>query len=107
MPHFGFALLLQPVFLELLRIYGLVGTLRVLRPALAALRTIAPFAATAASAAPAASAPALLFAFGERRALSVLLVLRPALLLRLLGARRPLVRPAFSLRAFALRTLGL
>jgi hypothetical protein len=101
----GFALLLQPVFFELLCIDGLVGTLRVLRPSSA----IAPVA-TATAAAPAAStAPTalLFFAFLLRRPLPVLLTLRAALLLRLLGARRTLVRPALALRPVAVRALGL
>jgi hypothetical protein len=67
--HLGFALLLQPVLLELLRVDRLVGTLRVLGTALtalalralAAIRTIAPVTATPTTAA--APAALLLFAF--------------------------------------------
>jgi hypothetical protein len=68
--HLGFALLLQPVLFELLRVDRLVGTLRVLGTALAAfalravaaIRTTAPVAA-AASATAAAPAALLLLAF--------------------------------------------
>jgi hypothetical protein len=112
---FSLALHLQAVFLQLLRIYGLLRValvrLRVLRPALAAIWTIAPVAAATAAAAAIAPPAARFFTVRTRRAIAVfrprvlaLLHGRPGLLRR---AGRALVRAAFSLWAFSLWALAL
>jgi len=113
--HFRFALLLQPVLLELLRVDGLVRALHVLRTLLRvraplALRPIAAFAlraittvsAATAAAAAIAAPPAMFFAFLLRRTLAVLLALRSAGLLLLGRARRTLIGPALALRAVSI-----
>lgn len=110
--HLRFALLLEAVFLQLLRVHGLVRALHVLlllRTALAAfaVRTIAPVAATTAPSAATAIAASttVLFAFLLRRTVRILrTLLRPLLLRR---ARRTLIRPALALRAIAIRPFNL
>ena len=118
----GFALHLQPVFFQLLRIDRLFRAtlmlrLRVLRPPLAAVGTITAIAAATAAAASIAPPAARLFAFLTRRTVAVfrvpiralaLLHGRPGLLLRarvalLIGP--PLTLRPFALRAFCLRLL--
>jgi len=106
MHSLGFPLLLQTVFLELLRVDRLVRPLLLLRAALAALcavpaiRTIAPVSAASAAASIAAPAP-LLFS---------LLRLTVAIRSRLLGlplllgrTGRPLVGPSLGQRLLARR----
>ena len=94
--HFGFALLLQPVFLELLRIHGLIRArlfrTRLIRPAFSTLWTIAAIS----PAATAAAAPtAMLIAFLRRWSRAIQTGLLRTLLLR---TRRPLIRTALTLR---------
>ena len=94
--HLRFALHLQPMLFELLRVERLLRILlrmRLLRPAFTA---IASTATAAAAAAAAVTAPALFFATFLRRTVAVLQArLRPLLLRR---ALRTLIRPAFALR---------
>jgi hypothetical protein len=109
--HFGFALLLQAVLLELLCIDRLLGSLLVLRrPLFAAIGTIAPIRTiTPVATAPAAASATtpttpMLFAFllrGTRRAVT----LRTARLLGVVGLLRRTGR-ALIRTALALWTLG-
>ena len=125
--HLGFALLLQAMLFQLLRIDRLVRALHVgivttgllrarlflarlaFRAALAAIRTITSTAATAATAATATTSAAMLFTFLLWRTRSVRrCCLRAPWRLGLLRrARRALVGPALALRAVAVRTLHL